>query len=894
AQWERDDHLTRVAGMRRDQIKRLATTGVTTLAELARATDASRPPTMQPATFEALREQAELQHRFAETGRHETRLLPPQAGRGFALLPPPSPGDLFFDIEGDPFWQSDRGLEYLFGVSERVEGDLRFREFWAHDRAQEQQALEDFVDFVHERLRADPNLHVYHYASYEPSALKRLMGEYGTREDEVDDLLRREVLVDLFKVVRQALRHSHPRYSLKNVEQFFYEREADLRAGDDSILLYEEWRAGGDGAILGRIAEYNEEDCAATYELREWLLGLREDAVRQFGAPIAWAESVPPPEAPETALETAELRARLLRGLPEEPAGLAPRAAERWLAAQLIGYHRREAKPVWWAFFNRRGRSPEELAERDGDAIGGIEQAGPPTGTDRSLVHPFTFPAQEHKLSAGDNVVDPATLGPAGSIDAIDDGHGTLALRRGPTLEDVPLPASLIPGGPFTTRAQQAALRRLGESIVAGSERYGALRSLLRRELPRVAGLAPGSALPQDDLDAARRIVASLDRSTLVVQGPPGSGKTYLGARLIVHLIGLGRRVGVASTSHKAIHNLLDEVERVARAERVPFRGLKKGSRYDGAYVETSDDQTAFSAPEDGVLLLAGTAWLFSREDMEEAGIDTLFVDEAGQVSLADALAMGTCARNLVLLGDPQQLAQVSQGTHPRGVGASVLEHLLDGEETIPPERGLFLGVTWRMHPDVCGFVSEISYEGRLHSAERCSRQGTSFGTGLRFLPVEHGASRQSSREEADRIAEEIARLVGGTYTSCEGVTRRLTYADVLVVAPYNAQVRCLRAALPEAVQVGTVDKFQGQEAPIVFFSMATSSGDDLPRNLGFLFSRNRLNVAISRAQCLAVLVASPRLLEIRCRNVGEMRLVNALCRFVEVAGERTLSGSSP
>jgi superfamily I DNA and/or RNA helicase len=267
-----------------------------------------------------------------------------------------------------------------------------------------------------------------------------------------------------------------------------------------------------------------------------------------------------------------------------------------------------------------------------------------------------------------------------------------------------------------------------------------------------------------------------------------------------------------------------------------------------------------------------------------EGVIDTLFVDEAGQVSLADALAMATCARNLVLLGDPQQLSQVSQGTHPEGAAASALEHVLAGGDTIPPERGLFLGFTWRMHPDVARFVSEMSYEERLRSAPDCARQGTAFGTGIRFIPVEHEGNRQSSREEADAIAAEIDRMTGGDYTNMKGRTRPLRHDDFMVVAPYNAQVRCLRAALPASVPVGTVDKFQGQEAAVVFFSMATSSGGDVPRNLEFLFSRNRLNVAISRARCLAMLVASPRLLEIRCRTVEQMRLVSALCRLVELA----------
>ncbi len=844
----------RVANIRRDQIPKLAAMGITTLDGLANAQDDERPPQMQPATFDALRLQAQLQLHHRTTGEHTKRLLQPEPARGFALLPPPSPGDLFFDIEGDPFWEPRAGLEYLWGVSD-ADG---YRAFWAHDREQEKRAVEDFVDLVHERLERDPNLHVYHYASYETSALKRLMGEYGTREDEIDDLLRRGVFVDLFKVVRQALRHSHPRYSLKNVETFFMEREAELRAGEDSILMYEQWLDTRDGALLRELAAYNAEDCESTRQLRDWLLELRVEAESQFGE-IAWPELPELRELPEATEETAELQATLLADEDD---------AVRVLAGQLLDYHRREAKPVWWAFFNRYGQSPDELTDLDVEAIGGIAPDGPPVGSAKSLVYPFQFPPQQHKLSPGQEVHDPLTLDRAGTIDWLDDEHGRLGLRRGPKLERVPLPKSLIPGGAWDTRTQQAALRRLGRSVLEGTNRYPALEAILRRDLPR-ARVTP---LPQDDLEAAKDVVESLDSSYLVVQGPPGSGKTYTGARLIVRLIARGRRVGVTALSHKSIANLLREVEKVADEEGVKFTGLKKGEPYEGPFITTSDDQANFDEPRER-LLLAGTSWLFSRESMEGV-IDTLFVDEAGQVSLADALASGTSARNLVLLGDQQQLAQVSQGIHPEGAGASVLEHLLAGEDTVPPERGLFLGTTWRMHPKICEFVSEMSYEGRLHPVAQCALNNVNGEAGLRFIPVEHTGNRQQSREEAEVIAREVRRLHG------EG----LRYEDVLVVAPYNEQVRCLRAALPERVRVGTVDKFQGQEAPVVFFSMATSSGDDLVRAIGFLFSRNRLNVAVSRAKALAVLVASPKLLEIRCRTIEDMRLVNALCRFVELA----------
>ena len=865
--WIEDDHLTLVARLRRDQAARLEARGVPTLAALAAAPDDARPPQMHPATFESLRDQAAMQL-AARTGPHRTKVLPVEPGRGFSLLPPPTPGDLFFDIEGDPFWTPARGLEYLWGIVELDRGTPRFLAFWAHDRDAERRAVEAVIDLIRDRLARDPAMHVYHYAPYEVSALKRLTSEFGTREEALDDLLRREVFVDLYKVVAQALRISHDGYGLKKVETFYMEREAELRAGDDSILLYEDWLESRDPAVLAEIAAYNEEDCISTWRLRDWLLGLRPEGV-------AWPERGEPAEPPEAAEETEALRRRLLDGLPDDPLKLTEGQRPRWLAAQLLGYHRREEKPVWWWFFSRLGLTADELIERDRDSIGGIEPAGPPRGSGDSLVFPFTFPPQQHKLDVRDGAYDPTTGRWAGTLEALDDATGRLELRRGPKLADVPLPHSLIPAGPLKTDVQQAALRRFGRSLVDRTHRYPALERILER-------VPFSAALPQDDLERAKEIVRGLDGGYLVVQGPPGSGKTYTGARLIVDLMRRGRRVGLTALSHKAIANLIAEVENAARAEGLEFRGLKKGEEYDGAFVKTSSEQADFSHPEPDVLLLAGTSWLFAREDMQGV-VDTLFVDEAGQVALADALAMGTCARNVVLLGDPQQLAHVSQGTHPEGSGVSAVEHLLGDADTIPPERGLFLGITYRLRPEICDFVSELSYEGRLRPDPRTALRHVAAGDGLRWLPVEHEGNRGSSPEEAEAIRRELERLVGVTYTDEHERERRLGWDDVLVVAPYNAQVRCLREALPHA-RVGTVDKFQGQEAPVVFFSMATSSGDDLPRNLEFLFSRNRLNVAISRAKCLAVLVASPRLLEVNCRTIEQMRMVNGLCRFVELA----------
>jgi len=847
AHWDAVDHLCRVAGIRRTQIERLGAVNIATLAALGRA-PGDTPRGISAETYAKLREQAALQLWAREHGRDQYVLLPLQAEAGLALLPDPSPGDLFFDFEGNPFWDADGSLEYLWGI---LDAERRFTPLHASDRDGERRAFETFVDLVHARLREHPGMHVYHYAQYEVTALKRLMGRYGTREDELDDLLRRDVFVDLFRVVRNGLRVSRPGYGLKELERFLdFRREAEVTDGGTSIVMFERWMQTRDDALLEQIAEYNREDCVATLLLRDWLLARRAEAIAQLGP-------IPPPEPAE------------------EPRPVGPQAAERAalqaqladagedVAAHLLAYHRREGKPVWWWFFERVEMTPEELLE-DAESISGLELAGGPEPEKRSLAFTFRYPAQEHKLRPGTEIVDPATRDDAGAILRVDREERTLVLKRGAKLKEAPLPHALVPGGPYRTPEQQAALARFARSLLARDRRYPALESILRRE-------PFGREVQTTDLDGMKALVRSLDGRHLVIQGPPGSGKTWTSGRLIADLVEHGKTVGVASTSHKAIHKLLAEVE----ATGLDFTGLKKAT--DGNPESFYESPRFASVTESnacaGVDVTGGTAWHYARE-AHDSTLDYLFVDEAGQVSLADALAMGTAARNVVLVGDPQQLAQVIQGTHPAGTDASVLGWLLDGAATIPPDRGLFLERTFRLHPDVCTYISEEFYEGRLVPDARTSARGTPLGTGLRYVEVAHAGRRQDSPEEVDAVQALVGRLLGA------GVPA----GEVLVVAPFNAQVNALRQALPADVAVGTVDKFQGQEADVVVYSMASSSGDDVPRGLEFLLSRNRLNVAVSRARCLAYLVASPGLLEVNCRTVEQMRLANALCRFVELA----------
>jgi predicted RecB family nuclease len=900
-----DDHLSLVAGMRRDATRRLVDGGVSTVAQLAVMDPGAEVDRIGRAVLEKLRQQARLQVRQRETGVVEYEHLQPEPSLGLARLPAPSPGDLFFDMEGDPF-AGDYGLEYLFGVVEVVDGQPKFHAWWGHNATEEKAAFEGFIDFAMERLEACPDLHVYHYAAYEPNRLKSLMGRYATREDEVDRLLRGGVLVDLYQVVRQSVRVSQESYSIKKLERLYMgERQADIADAGSSIVAYEQWLESRDPAKLESIERYNEEDCVSTWLLRDWLEARRPEAEAAFNCSLARPEarSPDPSEAQvQGEAENATIAASLAGDVPEAPEARSPEQRARWLLAQLLGWHRREMRSQWWDYFRRCELSDDDLIA-DSEAIGRLELEGEIGQVKRSTVYRYRFdPTQLHKIGIGDAPHDPRTQSSAGTVVAIDNLAGTIDLKRAMT-SVVGHPGSLIPPKPLPSIEQRKAIARVAQDIVDrgidGDGPYRAIRDLLLRQRPRAHSAELGVALVRPDeapAAGARRLVAGLDASYLPLQGPPGSGKTWTGARMIVDLVRANRRVGIAATSHKAICNLLEAVCEYAAEEGVPLRAMQRAPEDQRCSADivtwARDNGDVDRALADGEIdVVAGTAWLFAREGLAGA-LDTVFIDEAGQMSLADVVAVSTSARNLVLLGDPQQLAHPSQGIHPPGSGISALEHILDGNPTIRPDSGVFLATTFRMHPDLCTYISEIAYEDRLLPDPSCALQdlGTGLpvgGTGVRLVRVEHSGNRTLSYEEVAVVCDLVGSLIGRVWTDARGASRPLRAEDILVVAPYNAQVDRLAAALPAGSRAGTVDRFQGQEAPVVIYSLATSSPDDMPRQMEFLYSLNRLNVAMSRARGLAVLVCSPAIMRVRCRKPEQMRLANAFCRLVEVADNR-------
>jgi len=932
-----DDHLSLVAGISRRQRRALVDRGVATVEALGALPlpmvpqlDGTSPPALQ-----RMREQARIQVEGRDEKRMKYELLLPLDGeaidpeRGLATLPPPSPGDLFFDIEGDPYAFED-GLEYLFGV---MEADGSWHAFWATDDDGtfgldgEERAFEQLVDFVASRLDAYPDAHVYHYAPYEPTALKRLMGRHATREDEVDRLLRGGAMVDLLRAVRQGLRASVESYSIKKLEPLYgFLRSVELRDAGSSIVEFERFLQLSDeerpsSGLLAEIEAYNHDDVRSNQALRDWLEARRGELAERTGqeVPRPTQRDPEPGETQKGELARVEaLASRLIGRMSANPRERNASEQGRWLLAQLLSWHRREDKATYWQFHYWIGLEEAQLLE-ERDPIAGLEPVEPrgePTAKGKQ-VWLYRFPPQDYDLPRGVEVYDPAKqqANPAGMIKdwktgevvAIDDAERTIDIKR--DVHD-PHPRAIVPLNVYRTPEQRASLFLLGEWVanngIEGDGPFQAARDLLLRRPPR-AGQLEGASLRlthETDLQAARRLALMLDRTTLAIQGPPGSGKTYAGARMVLDLVRAGKRVGVTALSHKVVGNMLREICRASVQERFPVSIIQKAAKTQGFEhdaVSVNDDNDAVrSALAAGIVpIAAGTPWLWARADMRDS-VDVLFVDEAGQMSLANVVAISPAASSVVLLGDPQQLNQPLQGSHPVGAERSALAHLLGENATIRPEQGLFLETTWRLHPDLCDYTSEAFYEERVTPEPHLARQRTFApdpvdGTGPRLVSVTHAGNDNESSEEADAVAV-LARAIvdgGSRWINQDGEDSPITWDDVLIVAPYNAQVGAIQRLLPDSARVGTVDKFQGQEAPISIYSMASSSAEDAPRGMSFLYSRNRLNVATSRARCVAVVVASPELLRVRARTPEDMRLANALCRFEEftrlgVAGPET------
>lgn len=900
-----DDHLSFVAGISRLQRSELQAAGITTLTALGSLPVplAFVPRRGASETYLRVREQARVQLAGRVSGSPAHELFPIVEDHGFLRMPAPSPGDVFLDLEGDSFAR-EGGREYLFGLLFVTDGHESYRAFWAIDDTREKAAFEAALDAILESWEANPNMHVYHYAPYETAAFKRLMGRHATREIDVDRMLRAGLFVDLHAIVKRSLRASVEKYSIKDLEPFYGFRRAlsledartNLRIVDRALEL--ESPDGITAEVRAAVEAYNRDDCMSALQLRGWLEQLRAE-VERGGTYLPRPpvnEAAPSEPVGERERRARELGDALLAGVPAEPKDRDGEPRARWLLANLLGWQRREEKAPWWEFFRLCDLTDEELAHEK-DSIAGLAYTGRIGGTAKCPIDRFTYPFQETDIRERDelHLTDGTKFG---SVENIDRVTRTIDVKK------VGKHTETYPNAVFAFRVingevlEQALFRIAAEAIETGlsvGTRYRAASELLLSKPPRLRSGAFESREGEATLDFAKRTAQELSGTVLAIQGPPGAGKTYTGAAMICDLVLANKRVGVTAVSHKVIRNLLDAVldEAKRRGIEVCCAQKVRGKVNESSFVEEFDDNAmGLSRLKDrGAQVLGATAWTWARPEFEGA-LDVLFVDEAGQMSLANVLAVSPAADSLVLLGDPQQLEQPQQGSHPEGTDVSALEHLLGDHQTIPAGRGIFLPQTWRLSPSICVFTSEVFYDSRLEPLPGLEQQtlvGTSpfEGAGLWVVPVVHEGNQSSSVEEVDVVARISTILAGDRagWIDRHGETRPLLPSDIIVVAPYNAQVARLEERLgPQGIRVGTVDRFQGQEAPVVIYSMATSSPEDAPRGMEFVYSLNRLNVATSRARCACILVANPKLFEPECKTPRQMKLANALCRYVELA----------
>jgi uncharacterized protein len=910
------DHLVKVAGISANQIKKLQNAGIDTVAKLANASGA-RVEKLMPAMLEKLVAQARLQKATLEARKNNSDALAvfeiisptPDKPHGLSLLPEVDPSDVFFDMEGYPL--AIGGLEYLWGAGCLGNGSFQFKDWWAHDQEEEKEAFRGFILWAHARWKENPGMHIYHYAPYEVGAVRRLMSRYDTCQDEVSELLRHGVFVDLYQIVKKALRIGDKNYSIKTVEKLYragQERSTNVATSIGSVVYYARWMDSGEAKdwtaspILKEIRDYNEDDCKSTWELSEWLRNLaHQHDIAPSPSQSAIEEVDEEEEDKKKEAKAAEKKAKaaeLAKEHLEIVGALRARANDpiAIILADLMGFHRREELPVWWRLFDLNEQTEDVLRDAP-ECIAGLVIDGAPRVEKQSLVQKYTFdPSQECKIREDAFVMFQGHLNAKFTLLSLDLRAGSLELKIGekkirhcfggafPSRGNIIL-SEIVPAKPI-----QDAIKDIARTYLNSGEISYSLKSLLLRIAPHSQMLLPA----ETPFQAALRVSQNMEGGCLIIQGPPGTGKTSTASKVIAQLLSQGKRVGITSNSHKAVLNLLKGVVKECPAS---VHGVRTSGNDDELpEISKTTNQRAISEYHGGVI--AGTSWLFARSEWE-GKLDYLFIDEAGQVSLANAVAITRSTENLVLMGDQMQLEQPIQGTHPGDAGLSVLQYVLVDSlrslpnapvfhPVVPSHAGIFLGETYRMHSAVCSFISESIYEGRLLAHPDCDRQKIQVPTqatlvtkeyGIQFSPVEHQGNTQRSEEEVSRVLEIVQELLGRNYTNKAGSTRAIELKDILVMSPYNAQVASLKRSLPEGIRIGSVDRFQGQEAPVCIYSLASSYGEYGSRGLGFILDQNRVNVAISRAQCLAIVVADPRISESTANSLKEMSLLSLFCK---------------
>lgn len=868
ATWRVEDSLFNVAGISRFEVRKLEAAGVTTMAELSELNRLVDGIAVKPLT--KLKVRARLQHE-RKSGDPSYERLKLEAGNGYGLLPKPNKGDVFYCVERDPYFEG--GVDYLHGLWWGKHHEL----FWSLERDAESTAVAGLMDLLYSRFKKRTNAHVYHYGSNVIDTLHDLTKRHGKKKAFLELLLRQKRFVDLRAVVKGGLILSEPDYSIRSMERFYQFDPEDTSVVDGwSSIAYETWNERRSQDTLNKIKKHNCARCISIQRLRDWLVSVRKDT--------PWPDPISDQEARGR-------RSHYDIGLlleEEHLASIKDTDQGNENEANLLNlrnFRSREALGAWKILRDSMDKDKDELME-DFKVLVGLRAIAPPKRVDCDLVRTYEFPDQATKLDVG-GIVAAVVDGKIKEnivIDVMDALEKKVTLRpmwqrfENKTRDILSEKVELHPALPITAGSISDAI----SEISSEPSRFAAANDILLNRTPRfdtAVDAGVGEGVSTEGVIAA---IGAMNETMLPIQGPPGSGKTSVSVRAILTLLKDGHRIGVASGNHGAIRNMIlrcvdagvDSKCRIAHKIRKGDCGYPKGYRVHCA-TRNSDPALA------GAQLVGGTAFFFSRPE-NALKFDWLFVDEAGQVSLADMVGMGRAARNIVLVGDPCQLPHVTVWEHPRPANLSCLEWVIGDNATMLPERGIFLPTTYRMHPAICRYVSAQFYDGRLEHDVKTSEQKVSYTpwpeAGVYWVPCEHEGNTQSSDEEAAAIRGAINGLLAGTWTNSEGEDRPMEPSDIIVVAPYNAQAALLRRCLQGGIRIGTVDKFQGQEAAVSIVSMTASSLDETPRGMEFLLSHNRINVAISRARALSLVFGSIRLREAACKTVEQVQLVNTLC----------------
>ena len=905
--WENDNYINLVAGSNKSQVEKLKKNKIRTVEQLSKTKLTAMDLKINAESFKKIQLQAQLQEEKRNTGEDKIVILDSDFGKGFYKLPKPDDGDVFFDIEGYP--RMDRPFEYLHGLYYKDKGKLKFKDLWAknYNKESEKNIFIELINFLEKRFIEYPNAHIYHYASYEKRAIRELATSYSSefpKGDIVnDDLLRKEKYVDLFSIVSQSIRTSERDLSLKSIEKFYnFKRKADIVKADDSVIKYDNWIATKNEKYKQDIINYNEEDCISTYLLREFLVKNKPENIDWF---VKQEEITKEGEEPNkyrrkasNKLSREEVEVDLNNRLEKKKNKTNKKFVEN--LKNFIGFHWKSNKPEFWEVFDRAEKTHLEL-EDDTECIANcVLIDDKPKVTEDGFVYSYRFNDQNYKQKVGKSAFDAHQIKGLGTIHSIEENFpdkNIVKILVSKRRKNIEMPSLLTLGNtmpPQVHQHDQALNKFLEDYILNNGENYKSIMDMLERKEPDIKNIKSGSILIEENKDLITQsieIVKNLNNSYLTIQGPPGTGKTYTSAKIIIELMKAGKKVGVTSNSHEAIKTLLIAIEQQAVDQNYEFSGMRKSKSSDKhEWKFIRNVTTGKPLNMDSYSLFAGTSWFFVDPRMNKT-LDYLFIDEAGQVALGTTIANATSADNLVLIGDQMQLSQPMRAKHEGYARMSSLDFILEDDDTISTDKGVFLNVTRRLNKKICNYISTSFYDSRLTSDPITETRSVNLkldpikDEGLFYVPIDHNGCSQRSDEEADLVEKVFNKIVNKEYKS-ENITGKISAKDIMVVAPYNAQANNIRERLKKKfkddVRVGTIDLFQGQEAKVVLISMTTSDVESLPRHKDFFFSRNRLNVAISRAECVAIIIFNENLLLASASNIKEMKLINSFCKLLE------------